>query len=934
MATLQERLSGAVAPRYLVDRELAVGGMGVVFLGRDPVLGREVAIKVLPPEMATAVATERFLREAKVLAKLTHPHVVPILEAHRGSGLLWFVMPRITGDALSHRLATEGPLVGQEFRRLGLELLDALDHAHRHGVIHRDIKPSNIFLQDAHALLADFGIALLAPESSDGDSDSLTEPDQVVGTRRYMAPEQYSIGSVSTASDIYSMAATLHEAATGSTWDPAASQDGRWNRLPARVAAVLRRATSAAPSARWADAREFRDAFEAATRPRRSRLAIGAAAGTLVLGSVLISRLLSSSSLPPAPAAEVAIRPFSGNVPAARVSERMVQILRGFPLLTVALSSSSPGDPHPDAAVEVGGELSVDGSGAGTLALDVNRAGGTDLVRVGGSAGAIDDWAQAAADSLVARLHPEWVLEFREFSAEGRPLAARQAYLEGKSLFEGRRWDESEVEFRKAVSLDPGFALARWMTLIAMKWRRVGFADDSLRAFLPEAAALADPWRGLAVAVVDDDLARRLSRLEALARRYPRHDLSRLLYANELFSRGPLVGFPLDRGVAEFSRAAEDLPDLAQADTYLHLTWGALRLGDRPLARRALGWFDAARAPEDEFAALLHQAYRGRFQPPLAGVFRTALRLTAGASDAASFAGMVRLGLAFDDPDDQLAIADVVIARAPESGMVADGWRARATALLLQGRLGAAMAALDSAAAERAGADSLRLESAEWALLLPLIGVAVPDSVRAAAHRRIAGLPVTDPRWPRAAWVMVLDHTARGPSPVADSLVMELAARAPGLPLAAEVLPYAQAALLAASGRLDSALVVSERIHRDPGERLALGRGPMLRPMVYLSRSAWLERRNRSDDALRELAWHENNDLRGWPTGALQEGEMDAAMSAIGRLRRGTLLLAMGNDERHACAMLVRVGQLWASADASFADLRQAAASAHSRCRT
>ncbi|HEY8062605.1 MAG TPA: protein kinase, partial [Gemmatimonadales bacterium] len=104
MHDLRDRLAAALAPRYIVDRELAAGGMGVVFLGRDPVLGREVAIKVLPPEHATAIAVERFLREARLLARLAHPHIVTILEANQQGGLLWFVMPLIEGDTLAARL--------------------------------------------------------------------------------------------------------------------------------------------------------------------------------------------------------------------------------------------------------------------------------------------------------------------------------------------------------------------------------------------------------------------------------------------------------------------------------------------------------------------------------------------------------------------------------------------------------------------------------------------------------------------------------------------------------------------------------------------------------------------------------------------------------------------------------------------------------------
>src|SRR5512140_275197 len=182
---LRDRLAALVAPRYVLDRELASGGMALVFLGHDPALGRDVAIKLLPPEQATAVARERFLREARLLAQLAHPHVVPILEVQEQEGLLWFIMPRIEGDTLAHRISA-GSLPFAAIQRIGVELLDALAFAHGHGVIHRDVKPANVFLQGDHALLADFGVAQLRQP----DDDTLTEAGRLLGTLRYMTPEQ------------------------------------------------------------------------------------------------------------------------------------------------------------------------------------------------------------------------------------------------------------------------------------------------------------------------------------------------------------------------------------------------------------------------------------------------------------------------------------------------------------------------------------------------------------------------------------------------------------------------------------------------------------------------------------------------------------------------------------------------------------------------
>ena len=259
MPDLRDRLAAALSPRYVVERELATGGMGMVFLGHDPTLGREVAIKVLPPEHATAVAVERFLRETRLLAQLAHPNIVPIFEAQHSGQLLWFVMPRIRGDTLAQRLAS-GPLPAGDVVRVGADLLKALEHAHANGVIHRDIKPSNIFVDGEQTLLADFGVASL----NASQSEALTGTDQVVGTLGYMAPEQRFGGHVTERTDIYALGMTLFEAATGKRWDRVDATSSRvWRSLPKPLGRALRGALHHDPERRWEDARAFRRALGA-----------------------------------------------------------------------------------------------------------------------------------------------------------------------------------------------------------------------------------------------------------------------------------------------------------------------------------------------------------------------------------------------------------------------------------------------------------------------------------------------------------------------------------------------------------------------------------------------------------------------------------------------------------------------------------------------
>jgi serine/threonine-protein kinase len=158
MPTVLERLRELLAPDFTIEREIASGGMGTVYLGRDERLARAVAIKILRPELSTAVAVERFLREAQYLAKLNHPNILPVHFAGEGNGLVYYVMDYVDGDTLGQRI-TRAPLGLKETISLGRGLLHALAAAHAKGIIHWDIKPANIFLSEKRPMLGDFGIA-------------------------------------------------------------------------------------------------------------------------------------------------------------------------------------------------------------------------------------------------------------------------------------------------------------------------------------------------------------------------------------------------------------------------------------------------------------------------------------------------------------------------------------------------------------------------------------------------------------------------------------------------------------------------------------------------------------------------------------------------------------------------------------------------------
>ncbi len=206
------RLNAALAGKYDVLRELGRGGMATVYLASDAKHGREVAIKVLLPELAATLGAERFEREIRLAAKLQHPHILGLFDSGIADGLLFYVMPFVKGESLRDRIDREGMLPIEDAIQIVLEVNDALGHAHAQGVVHRDIKPENIMLSGGHALVADFGIARAI---SEGGASKLTATGMSMGTPYYMAPEQASGETVGPTADLYALGCVLYEMLAG-----------------------------------------------------------------------------------------------------------------------------------------------------------------------------------------------------------------------------------------------------------------------------------------------------------------------------------------------------------------------------------------------------------------------------------------------------------------------------------------------------------------------------------------------------------------------------------------------------------------------------------------------------------------------------------------------------------------------------------------------
>lgn len=275
------RITKALADRYAIERLLGIGGMATVYLARDLKHQRDVAIKVLRPELAAAVGAERFLREIRITAKLNHPHILPLLDSGETQGLLYYVMPFVSGGSLRSRLGGQERLPLDVTINIARQVASALEHAHRLGVVHRDVKPENILFSEGLAIVTDFGVARAV---SSAGREGLTRTGFPVGTPGYMSPEQITARmTVDERTDVYGLACVVYELVVGETpglWptdeairlgrfvDATAEHRSRLDALPGRVEQALVQALAMRPSDRFSTPGDFVEALEAATEER------------------------------------------------------------------------------------------------------------------------------------------------------------------------------------------------------------------------------------------------------------------------------------------------------------------------------------------------------------------------------------------------------------------------------------------------------------------------------------------------------------------------------------------------------------------------------------------------------------------------------------------------------------------------------------------
>ena len=274
MTESTERLSTALADRYRILSRLGEGGMATVYLAEDLKHKRQVAVKVLKPELAAVLGAERFVQEITTTASLQHPHILPLFDSGEADSFLYYVMPYIEGETLRSKLDRETQFGIEEAVKITVDVAGALDYAHRQGVIHRDIKPENILLHDGRPMVADFGIALAVSAAAGG---RMTETGLSLGTPHYMSPEQATAEKdLSGRSDVYSLGTVLYEMLTGDPphtgssaqqivmkiiADEARPVTELRKSVPTNVAAAVAKSLEKLPADRFASARQLAEAL-------------------------------------------------------------------------------------------------------------------------------------------------------------------------------------------------------------------------------------------------------------------------------------------------------------------------------------------------------------------------------------------------------------------------------------------------------------------------------------------------------------------------------------------------------------------------------------------------------------------------------------------------------------------------------------------------
>ena len=660
------RLQAALGARYTVRSEIGRGGMARVYRAHDRQHDRDVAIKVLHPELAKAVGSERFLREIGIAARLQHPHILPLHDSGTGDGLLYFVMPFVDGETLRDRLRREKQLPIDDALRIAREVADALAHAHDHNIVHRDIKPGNILLSGGHAIVADFGIARAITAAG---RPEVTTAGTAVGTPEYMSPEQASAEpSVDGRSDVYSLACVLYEMLggeppfTGRTPQVVMARHRQESPLPLKVLRphlpptverALRIALAKVPADRFGTAREFADQLDPARwqegqtgvwdRATRMRAALVAIA---LVALVAIVALVARQRRPPKTASSsigVAVLPFD-RAPSAPSDSPLaigdavgvfaeavdwvpgLRAIDGASLISPSIAwRSAPFTELLGAAGGAGARYLA----AGTVLTDtagsrvnielftvpegerVFRA--SETVAETGWDGPIRRLALRSAEALASRERLDMGSRKAVFAATASP-AAVGLMIQGQLRFGQRDFDGAAAAFREAIAADSACGLAYHRLSVAEWWRHdFPAALATVDAGLRRGEQIPRRWRDLMAAqrsFVTSQGERAIAAFQDAVLNQPDEVDGWFGLGEALYHYGGFAGFsPVDARPAFDRLAALDSTFAPVADHQVDL---AIYAGDRKAATYYL-----ARLPADDPLRRVREALLvWRFDPP------------------------------------------------------------------------------------------------------------------------------------------------------------------------------------------------------------------------------------------------------------------------------------------------------------------------------
>jgi tetratricopeptide (TPR) repeat protein len=763
---LLSQLESALADRYQVVRLVGEGGMARVYLAQDLRHARQVALKVLRPEVGAAVGSDRFLREIRIIAGLQHPNILPLFDSGStprpgpGPDGLWFVMPYVEGESLRARIQREGRLPFEEALRIAQDVAGALDYANARGIVHRDVKPENILLSDGHAFVADFGVAravdLAGPHGP-------TAIGLAMGTPAYMSPEQAGgEADLDGRSDVYSLACVIYEMLAGS-----APFGGRTPReimarhaleqvpplrtarpdLPPAVDAALQRGLAKDAGDRSPTAMQMvRDLqrsdsapVEAAAAPSRPGLSRRLAFALAAVLAALAGAVLWQTRSAPKPvsagvsSSAVAVLPFTvRGSDTLGLGEGMVGLLgtkldgagdlhsvdsRAVLSYTARQGLTALGPDQGRAIAEhfgagmfvLGDVLTV--SGRLRLTASLYDAGAGSRAAASASVEGTTDHVFELVDSLAAQLVKGW--SGQEYRLAGiaamttQSLPALKAYLDGESAFRAGNFDAAVEGFQRAVAQDSQFALAWYRMSIAAEWlTRTDIARNAAEHAVQLADRLSEHDRGLLKALV---ATRRGSAGEAarlyqnILATYP-NDVEAWLQLGEVqFHYGPLAGHSISESQDTWRRVAALEPMFFAP--IVHLTRIAASQGNHTevdsLVRRAqtLRVSDSAREVGSSRSELLELETLRAFALGDTAEQSRALARLEPATDVTVYLSMWGLGSFLHDPDAAAKVGTTLTrpSRSPWSRVV--GYISLANLAAARGRIDAARATLDSAAA-------------------------------------------------------------------------------------------------------------------------------------------------------------------------------------------------------------------------------------------